>query len=110
MMDYKEKQELRSILEKVFGHAIVDQWKMNEDLKEVFNRMLADNQKCSHILDAVPRPAGWIPGKTYLPFQVVTYLYRLATHDKTKIYWLCSEPMKAKYRSEFELASCGLLH
>jgi len=109
MMSYNEQQELKSLLGDIFGQSIVSQWEMNEDIAEVFNRMLADSQKCSNILDMIPRVPGWIPGKTYLPVQVISAIYRLISHDKQKIYWLCSVPMKAKYRSEFELASLGIL-
>lgn len=110
MISYGEQQELKYLLENIFGSSITAHWEMNEEVKEVFNRMLADNMKCSHLIDMVPRPAGWLPGQTYLPKQVISAIYRLVTHDKRQIYWLCGEPMKAKYRSEFEMASLGILH
>lgn len=109
MMSYVEQQQLKSILVDIFGISIAQSWEMNDDVAEVFNRMLADSQKCSHIIDMIPRVPGWIPGKTYLPLQVISAIYRLVTHYKQKLYWLCSEPMKVKYRSEFELASLGIL-
>ncbi len=108
MMSHSEQQELKTILASIFGRSNVEHWEINDDVKEVFNRMLEDNMKCSHLIDMVPRPAGWIPGKTCLPAQVITAIYRLVTHDGSKVYWLCSEFMKAKYRSEFEMASLGI--
>ncbi|CAG1010713.1 hypothetical protein ANAEL_04008 [Anaerolineales bacterium] len=109
MMSYLEQEQLKSILVDVFGMSIAQPWEMNDAVAEVFNRMLADSQQCTHILDMIPRVPGWIPGKAYLPMQVVSAIYRLIAHDKRKVYWLCSEPMKAKYRSEFEMASLGIL-
>jgi hypothetical protein len=58
MMSYNEQQELKSLLGDIFGQSIVSQWEMNEDMAEVFNRMLADSQKCSNILDKIPRVPG----------------------------------------------------
>lgn len=110
MITYGEQLELKAILGDIFGRSNVAHWEMNEEVKEVFNRMLADNMKCSNLIDMVPRVPGWIPGKTYLPMQVISGIYRLVTHDGRNVYWLCSEPMKAKYRSEFEMASLGILH
>jgi hypothetical protein len=110
MMTLSEQQELKAILGDIFGSSNAAHWEMNEEVKEVFNKMLADNMKCSKLIDMVPRPAGWMPGQTYLPKEVISAIYRLLTHDKRHIYWLCSEPMKAKYRSQFEMASLGVLH
>jgi hypothetical protein len=110
MMNDSEQNELKAILGNIFGTSITTHWEMNEDVKEVFNRMLADNMKCSNLIDKVPRPTGWIPGQTYLPKEVITAIYRLIIHDKRHVYWLCNETMKAKYRSMFEMASVGVLH
>ncbi len=110
MMTYGEQQELKAILGTIFGTSMVANWDMNEDVKELFNRMLADSVRCSNFVDIVPRPTGWIPGRTYLPKEVISAIYRTMNEDKRKIYWLCNEAMKAKYRSMFEMASQGVLH
>ncbi len=110
MLTISEQQELKTILGNIFGNSIVAHWEMTEEVKEVFNKMLADNMKCSKLMDIIPRPAGWIPGQTYLPTQVISAIYRLATHDRKHVYWLCNETMKVKYRSQFEMASVGILH
>lgn len=109
MMTDREQQELKAILGDIFGSSIAAHWEINEEVKEVFNKMLADNMKCSKLIDMVPRPTGWLPGQTYPPKEVISAIYRLISHDKRQIYWLCNEPMKAKYRSMFEMASQGVL-
>lgn len=110
MLTTSEQQELITILGSIFGTSIVAHWEMTEEVKEVFNKMLADNMKCSKLMDIIPRPAGWIPGQTYLPTQAISAIYRLAAHDRKHVYWLCNETMKAKYRSQFEMASVGIRH
>jgi hypothetical protein len=40
MMSYREQQELKSLLGYIFGQSNVAQWETNEDMAEVFNRML----------------------------------------------------------------------
>lgn len=46
MITYGEQRELKAILGDIFGRSNVAHWEMNEEVKEVFNRMLADNMKC----------------------------------------------------------------
>ena len=56
MLSKDEADELRVILEDLYGREIVANWNMNEGVLAVFKDMVERNKVCSVAMDYVPRP------------------------------------------------------
>lgn len=101
-----EKNDLRIILEKVFGFQDTSHWNMNEQVLEVVGRMANEAQQCSTAMNDVPRPSYFI-GKDFFKKQLRD-IARRATSGENEFYDICAKSARYKWRFEIERASQGL--
>lgn len=100
-----EKQNLRKVVEAIFGTSNTIHWKMNEELLLVVGNMLQANIACSNAMDHVPRPGVYLNLKDVLK-EIEKIANRINTGNNS--YEICSISVKNKWRTAAEIAAQGL--
>lgn len=101
-----EKQDLRKILESIFGVHDTSTWQMNERVLAATAKMLTAAKGCSEALDVTPRPG--VVDKGYFRRQLRD-LARRMTAGGQDIYSICSATgTRIKWKSELARAGMGL--
>lgn len=111
MLNNDEAEDLREILEDLYGKNIVANWKMNEKVLEVFNDMVERNKCCSVAMDYVPRPiTGGRPDLAHIRSQLRGMATRVAKRNAgiSGIYLICSASTRYTFRFKFEEAGQGV--
>lgn len=100
-----EKDDLRKVLEGIFGTLTVSKWNMNEKVLAITGQLVSEATQCSNATDFVPRP-------TFLaqPSYFKKYLKELARRrmGDRKIYEICRGGTLLKWKTRIEIASQGL--
>ncbi len=99
----QEKRDARIIIEGFFGAHVADQITINKVVLEVLGEMLASNERCSRLMDLVPRPSGFRPGLSYIRRQLRDLARRVASNDSS--YLACQNIVAASYRTKLARAS-----
>jgi hypothetical protein len=81
---------------------------VNEDSVKILSEVLAKGQKCSNVIDKLPKVPGWIPGAAYIPKQIISHLYKEIMHNPHNIYQMCQTVQLSPYATAFEMASLDL--
>lgn len=111
MLSREEADDLREILEDLYGRDIVANWTMNEKVLEVFNEMLDKNTTCSIAMDYVPRPiTSGRPDLGHVRSLLTSMAKRVGKRSvgASGLYWICSQATKYTFRRKYEEAGQGV--
>ncbi len=100
-----EQHDLRMALTAIYGPQNVDKWKMKYEMLEVLAGLVSKSRDCSKLIDMVPRPAGWMPGVSYIRRQLREMARRALTHRG--VYELCANTSALALRSRFSTIGQG---
>lgn len=103
----REEKNLKLILVHIFGSEAAS-WPMNKDTLRATGNMLEGSRRCSDAMDYVPRPAGFMPGVSYLRKQLEDLARRARQHDQ--LYEACKRGAKIKWKSTIYNAAQGLYY
>lgn len=102
-----EKIQLKAFLVSVYGPS-ANVWPMNDEVFNLTFKMLHESQKCSDIMDIVPRPIAFgQPAIKWLQAQLRATLLR-KLKDQSKHYAACVSTSAWKMKTDFEMAANGL--
>lgn len=97
-----EQQDLRIIVETLFGKQHTAHWQMNEELLGVVTHMLKASESCSKAMDFVPRPDVYLS-----PNDVRKKLFRMAKRISLRggaSYWICENIVSWKWKQAADAA------
>ncbi|GAA2564068.1 MULTISPECIES: hypothetical protein [Streptomyces] len=104
----EEQEQLRAIAGAIWTPELAAGWNMNAEVADVLSTATGEILKCSEAFALVPRPAGFVPGLSYL----VNYWKNLRDYflavKSDRTYRACVVTAAANYRSPIEMASMGI--
>lgn len=101
-LSLSEQQDLRIVVETIFGRQDTAHWEMNEELLGVVTQMLNASESCAKAMDFVPRPGPYLS-----PNDVKKELLRMAkriTHRGGASYWICENVVAWKWKQAAAVA------
>lgn len=111
MLSKDEADDLRVILEDLYGREIVANWNINERVLAVFKDMVERNKVCSMAMDYVPRPIPCgRPDLKIIRSQLRGIALRVAKRNAgiSGLYRICGVATKYTFRTKFEEAGQGV--
>ncbi|KOV35262.1 hypothetical protein ADK58_03530 [Streptomyces sp. XY152] len=104
----EEQEQLRAVAGAIWTPELAVGWNMNAEVADVLSTATGEILKCSEAFALVPRPAGFVPGLSYL----VKYWKNLRDYflavKSDRTYRACVVTAAANYRSPIEMASMGI--
>jgi len=104
-LSLSEQQDLRIVVETIFGRQYTAHWEMNEELPGVVTQMLKSSKSCSKAMDFVPRPSGYLS-----PNDIRKELSRMAKQIALRggaSYWICENVVAWKWKQASDAAGQG---
>jgi len=110
LIKYKEvsPQYIKSILASFFNPAYAASIRINDNVVEVVWEMVSKSKECTKALNLVPRPAGFIPGASFVAMQLAKLGQRLLAHQDEDIANTCKSAASSAYSTRIRMASHGL--
>lgn len=102
-----EQQDLRIVVETIFGRQHTAHWEMNEELFGVVTQMLTASESCSKAMDFVPGPGVYLS-----PNDVRKELSRMAKRLALRggaSYWICENVVAWKWKQAADAAGQSVL-
>lgn len=79
---------------------------VNDAIATATSKAFHEALEASKALDLVPRPAGWLPGPSWLVGQAVQMFWRV--QGKQRIYAMAKATAKSRWIREYQMAKMGL--
>lgn len=110
LKEYKEvsASNIKAILKSFFGASYASRIEVNDKVVRLTWEMVTSSKSCSKMMDMVPRPAGFIPGASYVAKQLAQLAKRIATSKDDSIYKLCKNGSAYQFSRRIQMASSGL--
>lgn len=106
-LSLSEQQDLRVIVNKLWGAHLTAHWEMNEELLRVVTDLINESKFCSKAMDLVPRPGVYLA-----PADVRKELTRIAKRilREGSSYQICETAVAWSKKQEADAAGQGLSH
>ncbi|MES2743209.1 MAG: hypothetical protein V4754_19980 [Pseudomonadota bacterium] len=106
----EQQEKLRNVSNEIWGASVTAQWEMNAGLGDVVSNATSQILTCSKAYSVVPKPAGFIPGWSYIvksSIPIVKYFIGLKSSTQFQ-YRSCINAAAVNYRTAAELAAAGI--
>jgi hypothetical protein len=101
-------QHIKAILKSFYGSSYASSIEVNDQVVDVVWKMVSSSKECTKLLNLVPRPAGFIPGPSYIATQLASLVKRLSTNKKENVAHMCKAVASNGYSTKIRLSALGL--
>jgi len=110
LVKYKETNpsNVKTIIKAFYSASYAASIEVNDEVVELVWKMVSSSKHCTKLLNLVPRPAGFIPGASYIAIQLASLSTRLVNAKNNEISHTCKAFVTNAYSTKIKLASLGI--